>query len=181
MTAAESPAVYGTLRKIPHLSWRKEAPLLIFLLCKLRTASHASFEWPPSTGNDVGAPSLPSSEEDGPAYGVATSSVAEATSRSRGGGRRRSGRVRRGCATRSDPLLGHHALTKKLHLHLDTTVIEFNNCWNRSCLVPLNVIVIVCCQVAHRAVSGAPGPRSSERALSGFFWGRSAIIHRTVR
>jgi hypothetical protein len=38
----------------------------------------------------------------------------------------------------------------------------------------------VCYKVAHRTLSGAPGPWPS-RPLSGILWAHSAIIHRTVR
>jgi hypothetical protein len=39
----------------------------------------------------------------------------------------------------------------------------------------------VCCQVAHRTLSDALGPRATNQTLSGIQWARSAIIHRTVR
>jgi hypothetical protein len=37
------------------------------------------------------------------------------------------------------------------------------------------------CPVVHRTVSGAPGWTLVNRPLSGKFWRRTAIIHRTVR
>jgi hypothetical protein len=39
----------------------------------------------------------------------------------------------------------------------------------------------VCPGLAHRTVSGAPGPHNSELAIFGFLQRHSAIIHRTVR
>ena len=39
----------------------------------------------------------------------------------------------------------------------------------------------MCPGLAHRTVSGAPGPYNFKLATLGFLWARSAIIHRTVR
>jgi hypothetical protein len=39
----------------------------------------------------------------------------------------------------------------------------------------------VCPGLAHRTVSGAPGPYGPKLATFGFLRARSAIIHRTVR
>jgi hypothetical protein len=39
----------------------------------------------------------------------------------------------------------------------------------------------VCLGLAHRTVSGAPGPYSPKLTTLGFLWACSAIIHRTVR